>query len=88
MYTFCKSLCVINVGSPYGLHGDPMYISYLYDQTWLVGELPHAVVSEMQNVSPTLHTSLVQCYDFTMTTKVSSTVLLSDLCYLLTLMKK
>ena len=39
VYTFCKSLYVINVGSPYGLHGDPIYISYLNDQTWLVGSL-------------------------------------------------
>ena len=23
---FCKSQCVINVGSPYGLNGDPIYI--------------------------------------------------------------
>ena len=38
VYTFCKSLCVINVGSPYGLHGDPIYIWYLYDQMWLVGK--------------------------------------------------
>ena len=37
VYTFCKSLCVINVGSPYGLHADPIYIWYLYDQMWLVG---------------------------------------------------
>ena len=37
VYTFCKSPCVINVGSPYGLHGDPIYIWYLYDQMWLVG---------------------------------------------------
>ena len=37
MYTFCKSLCVINEGSPYGLHGDPIYILYLYDHMWLVG---------------------------------------------------
>ena len=37
MYTFYKSLCVINVGSPCGLQGDPIYISYLYDQMWLVG---------------------------------------------------
>ena len=37
VYTFCKSLCVINAGSPYGLQGDPIYISYLYDQMWLVG---------------------------------------------------
>ena len=37
VYTFCKSLCIINVGSPYGLHGDPIYIWYLYDQMWLVG---------------------------------------------------
>ena len=27
LYTFCKSLCVINVGSPY----------IFYDQMWLVG---------------------------------------------------
>ena len=39
VYTFCKSLCVINVGSPYGFHGDPIYIWYLYDQMWLVGYL-------------------------------------------------
>ena len=38
VYTFCKSLCVINVGSPYGLDGDPIYIWYLYDQMWLVGK--------------------------------------------------
>ena len=37
VYTFCKSLCVINEGSPYGLHGDPIYILYLYDHLWLVG---------------------------------------------------
>ena len=37
VYTFCKSLCVINEGSPYGLHGDPIYILYLYDHMWLVG---------------------------------------------------
>ena len=29
MYTFCKSQCVINVGSPYGLHGVP-YIFHIY----------------------------------------------------------
>ena len=29
MYSFCKYLCVINVRSPYGLHGDPIYI-YIY----------------------------------------------------------
>ena len=39
MYTFCKSLCVINEGSPYGLHGDSIYILYLYDHMWLVGAL-------------------------------------------------
>ena len=33
---FCKSLCVINVVSPYGLHGVPIYILYSYDQMWLV----------------------------------------------------
>ena len=37
VYTFCKSLRVINEGSPYGLHGDPIYILYLYDHMWLVG---------------------------------------------------
>ena len=37
VYTFCKSLCVINEGSPYGLHGDLKYILYLYDHMWLVG---------------------------------------------------
>ena len=38
VYTYCKSLCVINVGSPYMVyHGDTIYISYLYDQMWLVG---------------------------------------------------
>ena len=37
--TFCKSLCVINEGSPYGLHGDPIYILYLYDHMWLVGHI-------------------------------------------------
>ena len=36
VYAFCKSLCVINVVSPYGLHGFPIYILYLYDQMWLV----------------------------------------------------
>ena len=36
---FCKSLCVINVGSKYGLHMLPIYILYLYDQMWLVGNL-------------------------------------------------
>ena len=39
VYTFCKSLCVINEWSPYGLHGDPIYILYLYDHMWLVGVL-------------------------------------------------
>ena len=39
VYTFCKSLYVINVGSTYGLHGIPMFILYLYDQLWLVGSL-------------------------------------------------
>ena len=33
---FCKSLRVINVVSPYGLHGVHIYILYLYDQMWLV----------------------------------------------------
>ena len=33
---FCKSLCVINVGSPYGLHGVPVYILHTYDQMWMV----------------------------------------------------
>ena len=37
MYTFCKSLCVTNVGFQYGLYGVPVYILYLYDQMWLVG---------------------------------------------------
>ena len=37
VYSVCKSLFVINVGSPYGLHGVPNYILYLYDQMWLVG---------------------------------------------------
>ena len=37
VFTFCKSLCVINVGSPYASHGVPIYILYLYDQMWLVG---------------------------------------------------
>ena len=37
VYTFFKSLRVINVGSIYGLHGVPIYILYLYDQMWLVG---------------------------------------------------
>ena len=32
---FCKSLYVINVGSPYGL-GDPIYI-YSFDEMWLFG---------------------------------------------------
>ena len=39
VFTFCKSLCVIDVRYPYGLHGVPIYILYLYDQTWLVGWL-------------------------------------------------
>ena len=40
VYTFCKSLCVINEGSPpYGLHEDPIFILYLYDHMWLVGIL-------------------------------------------------
>ena len=38
VYTFWKSLCVINVGSPY-YHGDPIYILYLNDHMWLVGTL-------------------------------------------------
>ena len=49
VYTFCKSLCVINMVSPYGLHGVPIYILYLYDQMWLVGELfnrgPNTVIA-------------------------------------------
>ena len=49
VYTFCKSLCVINEGSPYGLHWVPIYIAYLYDHMWLVGlwcadgNYPHCV---------------------------------------------
>ena len=39
VYTFCKSLRVINEGSPQGLHGDRIYILYLYDHMWLVGEV-------------------------------------------------
>ena len=39
MYSFCNSLCVINVGSEYGLPGDPIYILYLYDHMWLVGKI-------------------------------------------------
>ena len=27
----------MNEGSRYGLHGDPIYILYLYDHMWLVG---------------------------------------------------
>ena len=41
VYTFCKSLYVIHAGSSHGLHGDPIYISYLYDQMWLVGYVLH-----------------------------------------------
>ena len=33
VYTFCKSLCVINVGSSYGLHGAP-YIFYPTNHNW------------------------------------------------------
>ena len=36
VYIFCKSLCVSNLASPYGLHGVPIYILYLDDQMWLV----------------------------------------------------
>ena len=45
VYTFCKSLCVINEGSPYGLHGVPIYIVYLYDHMWLVGIFVHLLWS-------------------------------------------
>ena len=38
VYNFCKSQCVINVRSPYNLHGIQIYILYLYDQMWLVGK--------------------------------------------------
>ena len=30
VYTFCKSLYVINVGSPYGLHGVPIYFLFIW----------------------------------------------------------
>ena len=28
---------MVYMGSPYGLHGVPIYILYLYDHMWLVG---------------------------------------------------
>ena len=50
VYTFSKSLCVINVGSPYGLHGDPIYIWYLYDQMWLVGKVSQRITRNGSDV--------------------------------------
>ena len=37
VYTFCKSLCIINVWSPYGLPcGPSIYFIFIFDQMWLV----------------------------------------------------
>ena len=36
VYTFCRSQYFINVGPHMVYYGDPIYISYIDDQMWLV----------------------------------------------------
>ena len=70
VYTFCKSLCVINKVSPYGLHGVPVYILYLYDHMWLVGNVFQNVLTWIKyhqlnkylriNISCQLHITIEQ----------------------------
>ena len=54
MCTPFGNLCVINVWSPYGLNGVPIYILYLYDQIevgWrVVGITDQLILQNVKNV--------------------------------------
>ena len=52
VYTFCKSLYVFTVGSPYGFPWDPIYILCLYDQMWLVVNACNACNTHAARANP------------------------------------
>ena len=61
MCTLFRNLYMLStcMGSPYGLHGVLIYILYLSDQMWLVGDLSNS--DDIPHDIETLTSSLMTC---------------------------